>query len=156
MPTPTDSSVVEALNASISIHLEASYHYTLAAVQFGLEYPRLAETLRGYADDEQKHLRIVAERLNFFGIRPTSEHQPPADWTMLDYESFLSASLDLAQRARDVELDGVDSCRAAGDETSALLFAGLLAGSEEFIRGVEATRTRIDQAGLDNVLASFI
>lgn len=156
MPTPTDDSVIEALNASVSIHLEASYHYTLAAVQFGIEYPKLGEILSAYAADEQKHLRAVCDRLNFYGIRATSEHQPPADWTMLDYESFLAASLGLAQRARDVELDGVDSCRAAGDETSALLFAGLLAGSEEFIRGVEATRTRIDQAGLDNVLASFI
>jgi bacterioferritin (cytochrome b1) len=148
--------VVESLNKSISLHLEASYHYLLASVQFGLEYPKLGETLAAYAYSEQLHLREVAERLNFFEVRPTSEHLPPASWEYLDYESFLDASLAMAERAREIEQDGIIDCRAEGDETSALLFARLLAGSEEFIRGVQATKTRIDQAGLDNVLSSFI
>jgi bacterioferritin len=147
---------IESLNKSVSLHLEASYHYLLASVQFALEYPKLAETLRGYAADEQLHLREVAERLNFFEVRPTSEHLPPASWEYLDYESFLEASLAMAERAREIEQDGIINCREEGDETSALLFARLLAGSEEFIRGVVATKTRIDQAGLDNVLASFM
>ena len=151
-----NAAVIESLNKSVSLHLEASYHYLLASVQFGLEYPKLGETLSAYAADEQLHLRRVMERLNFFEVRPTSDHLPPASWEYLEYESFLDASLAMAERAREIEQDGIINCREEGDETSALLFASLLTGSEEFIRGVHATKTRIDQAGLDNVLASFI
>jgi hypothetical protein len=99
---------------------------------------------------------MVMERLNFYEIRPTSDHLPPASWEYLDYESFLDASLAMAERAREIEQDGIINCREEGDETTALLFAHLLAGSEEFIRDVAATKTRIEQAGLDNILASFI
>ena len=151
-----NETVIESLNKAISLHLEASFHYLIASVQFGQEYPKLSETLSAYAADEQLHLRKVADRLNFFEVRPTSEHLPPASWEYLNYESFLDASLSMAERARAIEADGIVDCREAGDETSALLFADLLKGSEEFIRGVQATKTRIDQAGLDNVLSSFM
>lgn len=148
--------VLSSLNKSVSIHLEATYHYLLAACQFAREYPKLSEKLKAYSDDERRHLTILCDRLNALNTRPTSDHEPPAQWEPLDYEAFLAASLDLARRARQVEVEGIATCRDDGDETSALIFADLLTGSEEFIRGVQATMTNIDQVGLDNLLSTFL
>lgn len=154
MPAAPAPAVIDALQASVSLHLTAVEHYATMAEHLGrIGYTKLADRFRAAADEERGHLRAVQARLEYYQTQPTYEHQAPA-WPRYDVPGMLQASLDLEMAAAGVERQNVTTARAAGDELSAVAFAGLLEGSEGSIRELEADQLTLAQVGADNWLAN--
>ena len=149
-------SVEAALQLSAGLHWLAIEQYAAQAVHFVRSgYPKLAADAAADAEEERGHLKAVLERLEFYDISPSYEHDKP-EWPRHDYEGILSANYALELKAMNAERGNVIVARGASDELSALVFAELLAGSEEAVAKIEATRKLIEQIGLDNYLAAKI
>lgn len=148
--------VIDALQASVGLHLTAIEHYQSLAEHFDRwGYGKLAVAYREDAEEERGHLREVLARLEYYDTQATHEHEPP-DWPRHDYEGILAANLALETAAAEVERANVLACRAVGDEISALVFASLLEGSDSSIAKIEATQKVIEQIGVDNYLANQV
>lgn len=155
MPSAPDG-VVNALQASVRLHLTAIENYQSQAEHFGRwGYAKLAEKCRGDVEEERGHLALVMERLEYYDEQPAYDHDEPS-WPRHDYEGILAANLELESAAAKVERANVLVSRAAGDELSAKVFAKLLKGSEGSIAEIEATQKVLDQIGLDNYLANQV
>lgn len=155
MPT-ADQSVIDALQASVVLHLTAIEHYaTLATHLDRWGYSKLGAKYVEDANEERDHLKLVVSRLEFYDVAPVLTHTAPS-WPRHDFVGILDANLTLEQTAATVERSNVIASRAVGDELSALVFAELLHGSEESIRKIEAVQAVITQIGLDNFLANQV
>ena len=153
MPTaPTD--VVDALQASCRLHLTAVEHYAGLAAHLERWGYSLGDRYRDDASEESEHLRQVMDRLEYFDVAPSLDHNVPV-WPRHDYAGILVANLVLETVAAVVERANIAVCREAGDEQTALVFVELLAGSEASISQIEATQKVIEEIGLDNYLATF-
>ena len=154
MPTAAPETLA-ALQRSVALHLTAIEHYaTLGEHQARWGYAKLGERWRADAEEERGHFRSVVARLEYYDEAAVLTHDAPA-WPRHDIEGILAASLELETAAATVERAGILIARAAGDEESALVFAGLLAGSEESIQRLEADMKVIGQVGVDNWLANL-
>lgn len=155
MPT-ADQSVIDALQASVALHLTAVEHYaTLATHLDRWGYGKLGDKYRSDAEEERGHLKACVARLEFYDVGAVLTHTAPS-WPRHDFVGILEANLQLEQTAATVERSNILASRAVGDELSALVFAELLAGSEESIRDIEAVQAVIGQIGLDNFLANQV
>lgn len=155
MPKSEDPAVLDALATALGLHWQAIEFYSAYAAWIAPQYPKLAERIAADAEEERGHARAVMDRLRYFGMPAVFEHQSRAVPTE-GYEAFLPDALELETAAADHERAAILTCRAVGDEQSALVFAGLLAGSEQSILEIEATQQTIEEIGLDNYLAAFI
>lgn len=150
------ASVEAALQLSAKLHWLAIQQYAAQAEHFGRwGYSKLAEAARGDADEEREHLQKVMERLEFYDIQPTYDHDQP-NWPRHDYEGILASNYALETSAMVAERANILVARQAGDELSALVFADLLAGSEASVREIEAAQRVIEQIGIDNYLANKV
>lgn len=155
MPMP-DSTVVEVLQRAVSLHLTAIENYQAQQAHFARwGYQKLAEQAGADAGEERDHILAVYGRLEYFDVPTTCEHAAPS-WPRHDYEGILAANLALEEMACEAEKAGVLACRTVGDEASALVFSGLLQGSEHSIAEIEATQRVIEQIGLDNYLSTKV
>ena len=155
MPQAPDG-VIDALQASVRLHMTAIEHYQSQAEHFDRwGYGKLADKSRGEAEEERRHLHEVQARLEYYDVQPAFDHDQP-DWPRHDFEGILAANLSLESNAAEVERANVLVCRAVGDEISAVIFTQLLEGSEEAVAEIEATQRVIEQIGLDNYLANQV
>jgi bacterioferritin len=155
MPSAPEG-VINALQASVRLHLTAIENYQAQAEHFGRwGYPKLAEKCRGDVDEERGHLSLVMERLEYYDEQPAYDHDEP-NWPRHDYEGILAANLELESTAMKVERANVLVCRAAGDELSAEAFVKLLKGSEDSVSEIEAVQKVLEQIGADNYLANQV
>jgi hypothetical protein len=77
-PISTDG-VVASLQRGVSLHLTAIENYEAQAAHFGRwGYSKLAERFKGDAKEERGHLRALMERLEYYDVQPTYEHQTPS------------------------------------------------------------------------------
>jgi bacterioferritin len=154
MPTNAAPAVIAALQDATSLHLTAIEHYvTLAEHLDRAGYHKLGDRFRHDADEERSHLRKVLERLEYYQTAPSYEHRAPA-WPRYDVPGILVSNLALETAAAEAERAHIVTCRAAGDERSAIVFADLLEGSEDAIQQIEADRFVMSQIGTDNWLAN--
>lgn len=154
MPAPLAPAVTDAMQKCVALHLTAIEHYTTIKEHLARwGYTKLADRFAGDVDEERGHLQALLSRLEFFDVQPTYVHSAPS-WPRQDVAGILAASLTLEATAADAEREGILAARAAGDEKTAELLAGILAGSEASIREIEADRLVISQVGLDNWLAN--
>lgn len=152
MPS-AQQTVIDALQASVRLHLTAVEHYSTLGEHLGRwGYPKMAAKYAEDAAEEREHLKKCYERLEFYDVQPTFEHDQPA-WPRHDFEGILAANLALEANAAETERASVLTARSVGDEQSALVFADLLKGSEDAIRDIEAAQKVIEQIGLDNYLS---
>lgn len=155
MPSAPDG-VIDALQASVRLHLTAIENYQAQAEHFGRwGYSKLAEKYRGDVEEERQHLGKVLSRLEYYDVQPSYDHDEP-NWPRHDFEGILSANLELETMAAKVERQNVLVSRAAGDELSAVIFTSLLEGSEGSIAEIEAIQKVLDQIGTDNYLANQV
>lgn len=155
-PVAQYSTVVEALQASASLHLTAIENYQAQAEHFDRwGYKKLAEKYRGDVEEERGHLKSVMGRLEFYDVQPTYEHAEP-EWPRHDFEGILASNYELEKTAANVERANVLLCRRLGDERSALVFADLLEGSEASVAEIEAVQRVLTQIGTDNYLANQV
>lgn len=154
-PISTDG-VVAALQRGVSLHLTAIDNYEAQAAHFARwGYSKLAEKYKEDAKEERGHLRTLMERLEYYDVQPTYEHQPPS-WPRHDFEGIIASNYDLETEAAAAERAAVLACRSVGDERSALVFASNLEGSEASIAEIEAIQKVIEQIGVDNYLANQV
>lgn len=155
MPQAPDG-VIDALQASVRLHMTAIEHYQSQAEHFDRwGYGKLADEGRGEADEERRHLHEVQARLEFYDVQPAFDHEQP-DWPRHDFEGILASNLAMETAAAEVERANVAACRAVGDEISAVIFTQLLEGSEEAMAAIEAKQRVIEQIGVDNYLANQV
>lgn len=145
--------VIDALQASLALHLQAIEHYQTLSEHLGRwGYAKLAAKYAEDVEEERGHLKSVLARLEYFDVQATYDHEQP-DWPRHDYEGILASNLAIESSAAEVERGNITACRNVGDEQSALVFVGLLEGSEASIRDIEAAQKVIEQIGLDNYLS---
>lgn len=145
--------VIDALQASVRLHLTAIEHYQAISEHLGRwGYAKLASKYAEDAAEERDHLKAVMGRLEYYDVQPTYEHDQP-EWPRHDFEGILAANMALESAAAETERANVLTARSVGDERSAIIFAGLLDGSEASISDIEATQKVIEQIGLDNYLS---
>lgn len=145
--------VIDALQASVRLHLTAIEHYQTLSEHLGRwGYAKLASKYAEDAAEERDHLKAVMGRLEYYDVQPTYEHDVPS-WPRHDFEGILAANLALESAAAETERANVLTARSVGDERSAIIFAGLLEGSEGAISDIEAAQKVIEQIGLDNYLS---
>lgn len=155
MPLAPDG-VVNALQASLRLHLTAVENYQAQAEHFDRwGYSKLADKYRGDVAEEREHLASVMQRLEYYDEQPVYDHDEPS-WPRHDYEGIVAANLELETAAAKVERANVLACRAVGDEVSARIFADLLEGSEGSIAEIEAIQKVLEQIGVDNFLANQV
>lgn len=148
--------VIDALQASVSMHMTAVEAYQSQAEHFDRwGYGKLAETSRGEVEEERRHLHEVQARLEYYDVQPAYDHDQP-DWPRHDFEGILETNLGLESAAAALERANVMTCRNVGDEISAVIFTQLLEGSEEAVAAIEAKQRVIEQIGLDNYLANQV
>lgn len=151
-----EGGVVASLQAVVSLHLTAIEHYQTLSAHFGRwGYSKLAAKYREDAEEERGHLSSLLERLEYYDVQPTYQHEQPS-WPRHDVEGIIASNYDLEVAAANAEKAGIIACRKVGDERSALVFAEILAGSEESIASIEATQKILEQIGLDNYLANQV
>lgn len=156
VPVRPVASVEAALQLIAGLHWQAIEQYAIQAAHFARwGYSKLAADAAADAAEEREHLAKVAERLEFYDVQATCEHDRP-EWPRHDYEGILAANLALETRVMEAERGCILVARGAGDELTALVFAELLAGSEESVKKIEAAMRQIDQIGLDNYLADKV
>ena len=145
--------VIDALQASVRLHLQAIEHYQALAEHLGRwGYEKLALKYAEDVTEERDHLKKVLARLEYYDVQPTYEHAAP-EWPRHDFDGILVASLAIESAAAETERANILTARSVGDEQSALVFASLLEGSEDSIREIEAAQKVIEQIGLDNYLS---
>lgn len=155
MPT-AQNTVIDALQASVRLHLLAIEHYQTLSEHLGRwGYSKLASKYAEDVTEERDHLKKCLARLEFYDVQPTYEHDSPS-WPRHDFDGILAANLALESMTAETERANILTARSVGDEQSALVFASLLEGSEESIKGIEAAQKVIEQIGLDNYLANQV
>lgn len=148
--------VIDALQASVSLHMTAIEHYQTLSAHLGRwGYSKLGEKYAADAEEERGHLKKCLDRLEYYDVQPNYEHAEPS-WPRHDWEGIVSANYELESAAAQVERANVAAARSVGDEQSALVFAELLEGSEGSIREIEAIQKVLDQIGVDNYLANQV
>jgi bacterioferritin (cytochrome b1) len=147
------SVVIDALQTSVRLHLQAVEHYQTLSEHLGRwGYEKLAHKYAEDVTEERDHLKKCFARLEYYDVQPTYEHSAP-EWPRHDFEGILSANMALETASAQAERANILAARSVGDELSALIFADLLEGSEGSIRDIEATQKVIEQIGLDNYLS---
>lgn len=145
--------VIAALHASAEAHWTAIHTYTAQAAHLKRAgYRKLAEALDDDVEEEQRHLRKLAKRLELGG-QSLKASGGEGDWERGDYGSILECNLALERAAADIERAGVKTAREAMDEGSADVFEHNLRGTEDGIEELEAQQQQIRDIGLDNFLA---
>ena len=156
MPANVSQTVVDYLQASVSLHLTAIENYHSQSMFYARwGYSKLAERYKADAKEERGHLSQVVTRLEFYDVPMSFAHDSPS-WPRHDFEAALQANYELEMKAAGVERAAILACRESGDELTALVFAGLLQGSEASIADIEGIQRVIEEIGLDNYLANQV
>lgn len=154
MPKPLSDEIVASLQTALRNHWTQIATYETQGAHFDRwGYHKLGEIYAGYAVEERGHAKKLIDRLEFFDSQPTYEIVEPV-WMRHDIEGILETNYTLETTAANDERAGYVLCVGLGDATTAAVFADLLAGSEEGMAEIEATRLTIDQIGIDNYLAN--
>lgn len=156
VPPIFQGGVVAALQQGVSLHLTAIENYQTQSAHFGRwGYSKLAAKYKEDVEEERGHLASLIERLEYYDVQPTYDHEQPS-WPRHDFEGIVSSNYELESAAANFERAAVLACRQAGDERSALVFAANLEGSEASIAEIEAVQRVLEQIGTDNYLANQV
>jgi bacterioferritin (cytochrome b1) len=157
VPEAPNDDVIDALQSIVSVHLQAIETYQSQATHFRRwGYGKLSEEFENDADDERVHLNWAMARLEFYKVVPTASHDEPLDWPPNDFAGILTSNYELEQTIADMERRAIKVCRDAGDEVSAIGIIPLLVDSEASLAKIEATKSLIEQIGLDNYLSTKV
>jgi bacterioferritin (cytochrome b1) len=146
--------VVELMQDSLALHWSQAEAYETQAAHFRRwGYPKLAETWAEYAVEERGHVAKLVDRLEFYNVEPTREHDV-TEWPRHDFLGVLESNYEGDTQASGVERQGFRTATVVGDADTAKIFAKLLRGSEQSLQNIEAVREVIGTIGLDNYLAN--
>ncbi|NDC64368.1 MAG: hypothetical protein EBZ59_10390 [Planctomycetia bacterium] len=155
MPAEPSGEVRQALYASTRLHWSAVQVYTAIAAWYAPQYPNLSKRFSDEAFDEQGHLKLLLDRLRYFGDTSVFEAGPSIPFAE-GFEAVLRFLLQMEEGASEAEQQGIDAARNASDEQTARVFTELQQGSQASVLQLEADLQTIEDIGLDNYLAAFV
>jgi bacterioferritin len=151
-----DPKVIDLLNEVLTNELTAINQYFLhARMCENWGYERLWKKIRDESIDEMKHADQVIERVLYLDGLPNVQRLGKVNVGQTVDEQ-LRVDLDLEKRAIPLLNQGIEQCRAAGDNGTADLLEDILEDEEEHANWLEAQLTLIAQVGLQNYLAQQV
>ena len=148
--------VVDLLNNVLTNELTAISQYFLhARMCENWGYERLWHKFRDESIDEMKHADEVIERILYLEGLPNLQKLGNINVGQTVDEQL---KLDLALEAEAIPVlnNGIELCRAEGDNGTADLLEDILEDEEEHANWLEAQANLIKQAGLQNYLSEQI
>lgn len=122
--------MLEMMNRAVSMELQVSIQYMWQHVQWGgVKHFAVSDELESIAIQEMKHAEKIAERLWYFGVKPTTK---PAEitvgddlWQMIDLDT--QAEVDTIKLYKEI----IKQAAEEGDVTTKFIFEGILEEEEE-------------------------
>jgi bacterioferritin len=151
-----DAEVIEILNAVLSAELTGINQYFIHAMMCAnWRYKKLAEHTRKESIEEMQHAQEVIERILYFDGVPNMQRYLKVNvgQTVPEQHEF---DLALEKEAVARLNNGVELCRAKGDNGSRALLEKLLRDEEEHVDWLEAQLQQIKDMGVQNYLAQQI
>jgi bacterioferritin len=132
-----DERVIEVLNEVLTNELTATNQYYLHyAMQKNWGYTRLAQHTYDESIDEMKHADLLIHRILFLEGHPNLQRLGSVRTGERVREQF---EVDMAIEVHAIATlrRGIETCRAAGDTVTGLLFEDILRSEEEHIDYLE-------------------
>lgn len=151
-----DPKIIEILNDVLTAELTAINQYFVHAEMCrNWGYQKLYGYIRKEAIEEMKHAEQVMERILFLDGIPNVQKLSKINVGETVLEQFKS---DLALELLAIPRlnDGLEHCRATGDNGTRSLLERILVNEEEHVDWLEAQLTLIEQVGEANYLAQQI
>lgn len=151
-----DRRILDTLNDVLTAELTAINQYFVHGEMCeNWGYARLQKIVRKHSIGEMKHAEEVIEQILFLEGVPNMQRlakinigESVAEQLKLD----LALEVDAVGRLNK----GIETCRAADDNTTRQLLERILADEEEHIDWIEAQLALIEQVGIQNYLAQQI
>lgn len=152
----TSPKVIEILNDVLSAELTAINQYFLHAEMCrDWGYERLGKLMRAESIDEMRHAELLIERVLYLKGIPNVQRLYKINIGENVHE-ILKSDLELEYVAVKRLNDGIPVAVSEGDHGTRELLEQILKSEEEHIDWIESQLDLIDQAGLQNYLASQI
>jgi bacterioferritin len=145
--------VVQALNDVLCAELTGINQYFIHAMMCAnWRYKRLAEHTRKESIEEMQHAQQIIERILYLDGAPNMQKYMKINVGRTVPEQHQN---DLALEHQAVERlnEGVELCRASGDNGTRALLEKILVDEEEHVDWLEAQLQQIEDMGLQNYLA---
>lgn len=122
--------LLEMMNQAISMEIQVSIQYMWQHVQWsGIKHFAVSDQLEDIAIQEMKHAEKIAERLWYFGEKPTVKPAPITVgenlWEMVDLDTQAEAAAIKLYR------DIIKQAEEEGDITTRVIMEGILEEEEE-------------------------
>jgi bacterioferritin len=148
-----DKQVITLLNDVLTAELTAVNQYFLHAQlcrHWGFE--RLAGKVRKESIEEMKHAEVLIDRILYLEGLPNLQRLGKVNVGQTVPEQF---QLDLQVEAEAIKRlnDGIEACRAAGDNGTRDLLEHMLREEEQHADWLETQQEAIKQIGLERYLA---
>ena len=154
--TRGDAAIIDLMNQALTKELTAVNQYVLhAKIAENWGYNRLYKKIWHESIDEMKHATTLIERVLYLGGLPNLQRLGRLRIGETVHE-MLKCDLALEEEAIPALNEGIEACRAAGDNGSRLILEDILASEEEHIDWLESQLDQIDQMGIENYLAEQI
>jgi len=151
-----DKKVIALLNEQLTAELTAINQYFLhARMQANWGYSKLAAYTEKESIDEMRHAERLTDRILFLDGLPNYQKLSALRIGQTVPEQ-LRADMAVEQEAVDRLRSGIETCRASGDVTSALLFEEILADEERHIDYLETQLALVDTLGEQLYLAGLV
>ena len=122
--------LTELLNKAIAREIQVSVQYMWQHVMAkGLESAELADVFKGIAVTEMRHAEKIAERIDYFAIKPTTSPAPIIVGGNIRYMLEVDAQAEV--EAIDLYKEIIGQAALEGDSTTRLMFEEILAEEEE-------------------------
>jgi bacterioferritin len=148
-----DKQVIALLNDVLTAELTAINQYFLhAKLCHHWGYERLHEKVRKESIEEMKHADTLIDRILYLEGLPNLQRYGKVNVGQTVPEQFgldLQVEYDAVKRLND----GIEACRAAGDNGTREILEHILREEEEHIDWLETQQEAIKQVGLERYLA---
>ena len=148
-----DPDVIEMLNAVLTSELTAVNQYFLhARLCHHWGYDRLYEKVRKESIEEMKHADRLIDRILYLEGLPNLQRYGKVNVGQTVPEQFqldLQVEYDAVKRLND----GIEACRAAGDNGTRELLEHILQEEEQHVDWLETQQESIKQIGLERYLS---
>jgi bacterioferritin len=151
-----DAKIIEILNEVLTAELTAINQYFVHGEMCeNWGYERLHRVIRKHSIGEMKHAEQLIERVLFLEGVPNVQRLGKINIGENVQEIFTSDyALEIEALPRLNE--GIETCRAVGDNNSRHLLEEILEDEEEHVDWLEAQMSLIEQVGIQNYLAQQI
>ena len=148
--------IIQVLNEVLCAELTAINQYVIhGRMCRNWRYDRLADYINKESIGEMKHAQLLIDRILYFDGAPNMQKYMKINVGPTVPEQFqfdLQLEYDAVKRLNE----GVELCRAKGDNGTRVLLEEILKSEEGHVDWLEAQRQQIKDIGVENYLAQQI